>query len=160
MTPPFSVQIRDDAAWLTVHGNDIGELTGNLAAAVGDDRAYELLARFTAVQNLAAGGLNPQPVAPQAPPVSNYNPYAAPPAPPAPPAGGGWNQPPAPPQGGGGDWKASAPMCSHGQRRPYEGTYKNGRNAGNSYRAYFCAGDKNAPDKCQPLDADTMKAWG
>lgn len=150
---PFTIQHRQGDIWMTVAGPDFATLYTNACELFGEAKANELLALASAEGNLRAGGVTP-PVQPAAPPIVNYNP----PAPPAPPAGGGWNQPPAQPaQGGGGDWKDNAPMCNHGQRRPYEGT-----NARGAYSVYFCAADKNTPkhEKCSPIDAVTGKAWG
>jgi hypothetical protein len=168
---PFAVQLRNNQVWLTVGGQTGDEAFANLAEVVGENRANELWAGFAAEANLAAAGLNPQPMAPPVagmttsvpvpptlPPApagqAEYNPYAppaAPAAPPAPPAYGG---------GGGDDWKANPPMCAHNlQRSAYEGTYKNGRNAGSQYRVYFCGAPKDAPNKCKPVDAVTGKEW-
>lgn len=73
--------------------------------------------------------------------------------PPALPAAGARRTGPPVRPAAGPTWKDDAPDCDHGQMRGHEGVYKSGRNAGQEYRAYFCAAPQSTPDdeKCKPV---------
>lgn len=77
-------------------------------------------------------------------------------------AGDGGSVPQNATQGQGDDWKAKAPYCAHGQRRPQEWTAKSGPNAGKPQYAYFCPQPREVPqsEKCTPIDAISGKEWG
>lgn len=122
---------------LNVRADSPEELDGlltRLAAFADRIFSYDLGSpEVQAISHLQQAGMLPQPV------------YSAPQAPAATPS-------PTPTGGVGGGFASKARVeqqaCFHGPRKQRFGRYKNGKNAGRSYEAWFCQAQGN---ECDPV---------